>query len=442
MRKENKKLIILTLILFQILNTTSIPQCKALYDFKMKKNEEEGCLSFTKGTVINVLRRVDKNWAEGRIGNSIGIFPISFVEMNPIAKRLMEISSKNTEDTTAVRATPMPSAVASFETSLLDSSSSSVSSPSNNTSSSNSSTTPNSPVNNQLEQVTANKRVKRNSLTDTAVRVATVTTANRHSIEIQGEVSHQRLGETANVAIRQPRGHQRSKSGHQTSTQPKHLQPYIALYPYKPQKSDELELKKGSIYYVTEKCQDGWFKGMSRSQKIGVFPGNYVAIVKTKDDSSRSDGRQPIFISQANYQKSLQNNPPDLPPRHDQYTNQGCTNPLATLSKSIHNSYIDSIFSRKPTGSKAVPKDGGGDDGAAALNRSTDGVEMKAMGKEKKDSSAISFVKRLTKRSKSPPASGTSYSMDNPVFVEDNPPPTNINSNKTNRNLSHPVHVR
>lgn len=53
---------------------------------------------------------------------------------------------------------------------------------------------------------------------------------------------------------------------------------YIALYPYAPQKPDELELRKGGIYMVTERCQDGWFKGTSnRTQKCGVFPGNYVA---------------------------------------------------------------------------------------------------------------------------------------------------------------------
>lgn len=56
---------------------------------------------------------------------------------------------------------------------------------------------------------------------------------------------------------------------------------YVALYPYKPQKADELELRKGGIYMVTERCQDGWFKGTSnRTQKCGVFPGNYVAPAK------------------------------------------------------------------------------------------------------------------------------------------------------------------
>lgn len=55
---------------------------------------------------------------------------------------------------------------------------------------------------------------------------------------------------------------------------------YLALYAYKPQKNDELELRKGEMYRVLEKCQDGWFKGTSlRTGLSGVFPGNYVTPV-------------------------------------------------------------------------------------------------------------------------------------------------------------------
>lgn len=55
---------------------------------------------------------------------------------------------------------------------------------------------------------------------------------------------------------------------------------YLALYAYKPQKADELELRKGEMYRVIEKCQDGWFKGTSlRNGMSGVFPGNYVTPV-------------------------------------------------------------------------------------------------------------------------------------------------------------------
>jgi hypothetical protein len=53
------------------------------------------------------------------------------------------------------------------------------------------------------------------------------------------------------------------------------------LYNYKPQKGDELELIKGDYYSVSEKCLDGWYKGVAvKSNLSGVFPGNYVQSVK------------------------------------------------------------------------------------------------------------------------------------------------------------------
>ena len=68
---------------------------------------------------------------------------------------------------------------------------------------------------------------------------------------------------------------------------------FRALYNYKPQNEDEVELHEGDIVYVMEKCDDGWFVGTSqRTGKenyawniilnfcfpgiFGTFPGNYV----------------------------------------------------------------------------------------------------------------------------------------------------------------------
>lgn len=52
---------------------------------------------------------------------------------------------------------------------------------------------------------------------------------------------------------------------------------YRALYNYKPQNEDELELKEGDTVYVMEKCDDGWYVGSSqRTSHFGTFPGNYV----------------------------------------------------------------------------------------------------------------------------------------------------------------------
>ncbi|KFO89073.1 E3 ubiquitin-protein ligase SH3RF1, partial [Buceros rhinoceros silvestris] len=75
-----------------------------------------------------------------------------------------------------------------------------------------------------------------------------------------------------------------------------HLRPqtrpsvYIAIYPYTPRKDDELELHKGEMFLVFERCQDGWFKGTSmHTSKIGVFPGNYVApVTRTVTSASQT----------------------------------------------------------------------------------------------------------------------------------------------------------
>ncbi|KAL4709226.1 hypothetical protein ACJJTC_010526, partial [Scirpophaga incertulas] len=63
--------------------------CKALYDFRMSAPDEEGCLAFDKGAIITVHRRVDENWAEGRLDQRVGIFPIAFVDLNHAARLLM-----------------------------------------------------------------------------------------------------------------------------------------------------------------------------------------------------------------------------------------------------------------------------------------------------------------------------------------------------------------
>ena len=33
-------------------------------------------------------------------------------------------------------------------------------------------------------------------------------------------------------------------------------------------------------YYVSERCQDGWLRGMNSARKAGVFPGNHVVPLK------------------------------------------------------------------------------------------------------------------------------------------------------------------
>jgi len=84
---------------------------------------------------------------------------------------------------------------------------------------------------------------------------------------------------------------------------------YRALYDYKPIKSDELALKKDELYFVIEKCQDGWYKGSSlTSLKTGVFPGNYVQHVQ--EDSIQKSGK--LKTSSKSSSKQERTSGPDL----------------------------------------------------------------------------------------------------------------------------------
>ncbi|XP_044003201.1 E3 ubiquitin-protein ligase SH3RF3 isoform X2 [Aphidius gifuensis] len=401
-----------------------VPQCKAMYDFRMTNDEEDGCLTFNKGEVISVIRRVDENWAEGKLLDKVGIFPLAFVELNSVARALMKLSSNvqpgpsrvapptpTNDDTTPLIPTdhtrniqtsnqPRPQQVIASTLLVSDSSSSTVSSsgssttttspntPNSSTTSSSSSTAPSSPCSPISSPSTVGggsggiNRVKRHSFTAinnahppllqnhphhrhsaeilsqpdtnfndttttvTAAATATITTTtiatttttttpinNSNNIVTSGEhnIRHRRSGSSDLVLTQLSSNHTIFNTTNLPTA-------YIALYPYKPQKADELELRKGGIYMVTERCQDGWFKGTSnRTQKCGVFPGNYVTPAKCQRGICRvippsnhpnslisihpsNDPRTTVTYTKNKNTLSTQCNsrslpPPELPPR-------------------------------------------------------------------------------------------------------------------------------
>lgn len=493
----------------QVIVPLPYPQCKALYDFSMGPNDEEGCLTFKKGALIHVLRRVDQNWAEGRIADKIGIFPISFVEMNSLAKHMMDSALKHILASASNNRTVPPTP---FDLNASDTTSSSVTtSPntSNSTTSSNSSTAPSSPTSNFLTTSTAasttvagsnssskeHHKEKRHSLTtfvaSSSAGIANVggplNHPNRHSAEILSTPDADRQQQpsshppstvpiaSSDLPQQSSRpdmlNYQKSNAAKAASQHYQHQLPqlpatYIALYPYKPQKPDELELKKGSIYYVTERCQDGWFKGANRQQKSGVFPGNYVTVYKGREvghssqsKHTNSQGLSPCTTASTNTTSGVQNPSnnlaqitlPALPPRDATITNSpssaAVAGPLWTKQQQQQHpnqsGYIDSLFGRK---SGSAPPDR--NTAAAAGAEPSPSAATAQPVKEKKDSSAVSLMKRLTniKRSKSPTSgsSGTTnpaYSMDNPVF-EDSSLPSAAPMKNNLQQIINPVHVR
>ncbi|CAM9522858.1 unnamed protein product [Lampetra fluviatilis] len=325
------------------------PQCRALYDFAVSGGEQDkDCLTFSKDEVLTVIRRVDENWAEGMLGDKIGIFPISFVEFNTMAKLLLGLESANIHTLGEALGQPQPST----------SSASSASSSSSSSASSSVTSSVASAAASDAGRKNAKKRHSFTSLTMSnkasgAGAQAQAAHQHRHSCDISAPVlisssnpaaaarivaaatgnglsssapSQIYIGTTGLIVTTAPtspvttvapvtfhtegappsgptvcmamcsvsRLHAHCcavcpSGGLCLSVASMHVclklssvgsSVFVALYPYKPQKADELELRKGEMYRVLERCQDGWYKGSSlRTGTAGVFPGNYVAPV-------------------------------------------------------------------------------------------------------------------------------------------------------------------
>lgn len=213
----------------QIIVPLPVPQCRAVFDFRMGPNEEEGCLSFSKGQIISVLRRVDQNWAEGRIGECIGIFPINFVEMNSLAKQLMG-GDKETGRGSLGEAMTTAAQVATPPTAIDPN----TSAPQR---------LPPMPAKRETHNYPVVRRAPANAnllLQGTNNNAAAV---RRHSAEILNPV----VSTPPHASIAE--ANRKSMISLSAAGESPRLLPYVAVFSYKPQKPDELELIKGGKWW-------------------------------------------------------------------------------------------------------------------------------------------------------------------------------------------------
>lgn len=256
----------------------SVPYAKALFDFHMAPMDDEGCLKFQKGMIIQVTRRVDQNWAEGKLGETVGIFPLSFVNMNEAANSLMQSYATKWR----LPASMPPTTTQKTATDP---------SPSTSTGS--------------QKQIQHLPPLQPMPVQPILTRPTSPPSSSQNMITTTNGASH----------ISQ------DKTG-----------VYIALHNYSPKKPDELELKKGSQYVVNEACQDGWFKGVCSDNlfKKGVFPGNYVMpllyhqkmiamqrnVALQAQKSNSNSNTQQMRTTGAYTNLGLSSIPPELPQRN------------------------------------------------------------------------------------------------------------------------------
>ncbi|XP_054459301.1 E3 ubiquitin-protein ligase SH3RF1 [Anoplopoma fimbria] len=294
------------------------PQCKALYDFELKDKEaDKDCLPFSKDDILTVIRRVDENWAEGMLGDKIGIFPISYVEFNSAARQLIELdkpsdsggdsgegASSGPQSNGAQRAgekknskkrhsftsltmshKPMlapPPQRHSMEISgpvLISSSNPTAAARIGELSGGLSCSAPSQvhicttglivtpPPSSPVTTATVFTFPSETSYTSISVDALPPPPPPPPQSSADGAAYSLAAGQRPSPSISDQSGRQRPTV-------------YVAMFPYTPRKEDELELRKGEMFLVLERCQDGWFKGTSmHTGKIGVFPGNYMSPV-------------------------------------------------------------------------------------------------------------------------------------------------------------------
>ncbi|XP_073088932.1 E3 ubiquitin-protein ligase SH3RF1 isoform X1 [Manis javanica] len=295
------------------------PQCKALYDFEVKDKEaDKDCLPFAKDDVLTVIRRVDENWAEGMLADKIGIFPISYVEFNTAAKQLIEWDKPPAAGgeagegaSAATQSTGPKPADAKKNTKKRHSFTSLATAGKCSQAVQNRHSVEISPPvlissSNPTAAARIGERCGLSCSAPSQVHISTtglIVTPPPSSPVSAGPSftfppdSPYPAALTVNPPLppppllaSTPPGAAAAGTGSRpaagSADQTAHSRPqtrpsvYVAVYPYTPRKEDELELRKGEMLVVFERCQDGWFKGSSmQTSRIGVFPGNYVALV-------------------------------------------------------------------------------------------------------------------------------------------------------------------
>ncbi|XP_032706807.1 E3 ubiquitin-protein ligase SH3RF2 isoform X2 [Lontra canadensis] len=266
------------------------PLCRALYNFDLRdkdKSENQDCLTFLKDDIITVISRVDENWAEGKLGDQVGIFPILFVEPNLTARHLLEknkgLQSARTKSLSLVPSSSRGKAA-------------------------------NTPT---LRRGPGSRRKGPGQFSITTalntLNRMVHSPSGRHMVEISTPVlisssnpsvitQHMEKADLPPSSVGQVSTYHPvpASPGHSTAIvsvpgSQQHLSAnmFVALHSYSAHGPDELDLQKGEGIRVLGKYPDGWLRGVSLvTGRVGIFPNNYVIPIFRKT-SSFPDSRSP-----------------------------------------------------------------------------------------------------------------------------------------------------
>lgn len=287
--------------------------CRALCDFNPDETNMEDskyCLSFIKGDILTVIRRVDENWIEAKLGEKVGLCPQQFTEPNSVAAKLLKGKSWRGSDSAAEfhhqtgnggkeKATDASNRTAHYRAPQV---------------STKTAITNASALSNQRKQPAANGSNLYQATTGETSNIKTLNGFNHqgHSVHPSvlsatrahahpsrensqrarrssdssrhGAQSTKRMSSetppSISMALVNPQMPSTSADGKNSSTQQLSISVCAVLYSYKPRRPEELELRKGEMVGVYGKFKEGWLRGLSlRTGKVGILPSNFITPV-------------------------------------------------------------------------------------------------------------------------------------------------------------------
>ncbi|XP_060936079.1 E3 ubiquitin-protein ligase SH3RF1 [Limanda limanda] len=310
--------------------------CRALYNFNpedMNLEDSKYCLSFFKGDILTVIRRLDDHWIEAKLGDKVGICPQQFTELlsqhqstrpgllagtypavclsvqqvvGPIsvAAKQLEGKSRRASDSADSyhrsgkggkdKATDAANRTGHYGVLQVPAKTPIINA---------------LPLSSQRKQPAAgsghlyqttnistingfNRQGQPHQLSvpSAARGHSHHSRVNSHRIRRHSEPTHRHLlhskkmtsetPPTISMALLNPQMSSASADSKNSSTQQLSISVCAVLYSYKPRRPEELELRKGEMVGVYGKFKEGWLRGLSlRTGKVGILPSNYVSPV-------------------------------------------------------------------------------------------------------------------------------------------------------------------
>ncbi|XP_055877361.1 serine/arginine repetitive matrix protein 2-like isoform X19 [Biomphalaria glabrata] len=250
-------------------------QARARYNFTGQSSVE---LSLRKGENVTLLRRVDENWFEGRSGGRQGIFPAAYVEI------IREPSTPLITPAPSVITTPMTGTPEMLSPVSMEA----PTPPPQPSPSAFNQRSPGSQPYAYRQPPSGQNRFMYDSQPQVELRSPDFTVYGQKGVlsppssrrGYGATLDRSRTSESINPTPGSSLNYDLTSSktrSNKVADDDLALQRYKAIYTYRPQSEDELELKEGDEVFVMEKCDDGWFVGTSaRTGQFGTFPGNYV----------------------------------------------------------------------------------------------------------------------------------------------------------------------